>query len=63
MTLASNGSKLYKSEVIKKTLAPQWQPFDDLSNLTDLEAKLKIAVYDWDRFSQCFAARGLRHPN
>ena len=42
---------VYKSEVIKNTLNPQWKPFElDLTSLCsgDISLPLTFSVYDWD---------------
>jgi hypothetical protein len=49
---SSAGAVLYKSETIKKTVAPTWKPFTlKLSDFGGPNGEVKIEVYDWDRFT------------
>lgn len=49
VTAAGKVLKLYRSEVIKGTLKPDWKAFDlSLVGLT-LESLIKITCYDWDK--------------
>lgn len=41
--------KLYRSEVIKKNLNPEWAPFElTTSGVGDLDTVFTINCYDWD---------------
>ncbi|KAH3758188.1 hypothetical protein Pelo_9897 [Pelomyxa schiedti] len=41
---------LYRSEVVYKKLAPQWNPFDlSVEAIGDIDAPFRIQVYDFDR--------------
>ena len=40
---------LYKSEVIKQNLNPEWKPFElDVTALGGLDSPFTVVVYDWD---------------
>ena len=42
--------KLYRSEVIKKTLNPEWVPFElSAAGAGGLDALITINCYDWDK--------------
>lgn len=40
--------KLYRSEVIKQELAPEWVPFDISVAEAGLDSPLIFKCYDWD---------------
>lgn len=41
--------KLYRSEVVKQELAPDWQPFDlSVADCGGLDAPLTVKCFDWD---------------
>lgn len=44
-----NGHKIFKSEVVKKTLAPVWNEAFDTSVKSRVADQFVITVYDWDR--------------
>ena len=47
------GERIYKTEVIKKTLNPEWNRFDlNMERVSKAGKSFKVVVYDWDRFSK-----------
>ena len=41
--------KLYRSEVVKQDLSPDWQPFDvSLADAGGIDTPLMIKCFDWD---------------
>jgi Ca2+-dependent lipid-binding protein len=42
--------KLYRSEVIKSTLNPDWKSFElPWQPVGGLDSPIKVSVYDWDK--------------
>ena len=47
------GERIYKTEVIKKELNPEWRTFDlNMERVSNAGKDFKVVVYDWDRFSK-----------
>ncbi|KAK4700199.1 hypothetical protein P7C70_g6053, partial [Phenoliferia sp. Uapishka_3] len=44
-----NGEKVYKSEVVKKTLTPVWNEVFDMGVNSRVASDFVVTVYDWDR--------------
>ncbi|QLL32432.1 hypothetical protein HG536_0C06010 [Torulaspora globosa] len=44
-----DGSKIYKSEIIKKTLSPVWNDIIDIPVPSRHRNKVEIHLFDWDR--------------
>lgn len=47
-----NGEKVYKSEVVKKTLAPVWNENFECQVASRVAADFWVDIFDWDRVGE-----------